>query len=288
MSAMTAIDMTVLREMVPAPAPVPAIPPGPGPEFDWMLAAVQTNRFMPHPPPDSIFVGDGDYRAIGAEFLGHFVRIGRLQPHERVFDIGCGIGRMAVPLTQYLDPERGSYDGVDPVMEGILWCAQTITPAYPRFRFQRLDIAHPLYNPRGSLPGIEVRFGFANGSFDFITMTSVATHLPPDELVVYLQEASRLLAPGGRLFLTAFAIDQKTGQERLSFKRWQDGPGWYAIDEAPLAAAGIDSTFLVEKATEAGLVVESLRPGHWRGISAAHYQDLLLAVKPGVGPGAGR
>ena len=66
---------------------------------------------------------------------------------------------MAVPLTQYLDPERGSYDGVDPVMEGILWCAQTITPAYPRFRFQRLDIAHPLYNPAGSLPGIEVRFG---------------------------------------------------------------------------------------------------------------------------------
>ncbi|CAM5215492.1 hypothetical protein BTHI11S_05404 [Bosea thiooxidans] len=147
---------------------------------------------------------------------------------------------------------------------------------------QRLDIAHPLYNPRGSLPGIEVRFGFANGSFDFITMTSVATHLPPDELVVYLQEASRLLAPGGRLFLTAFAIDgSATGQERLSFKRWQDGPGWYAIDEAPLAAAGIDSSFLLEQATQAGLAVEVLRPGHWRGISAAHYQDLLIATKPG-------
>jgi SAM-dependent methyltransferase len=131
---------------------------------------------------------------------------------------------MAVPLTQYLDPERGSYDGVDPVMDGILWCAQTITPAYPRFRFQRLDIAHPLYNPQGSLPGNEVRFGFPNQSFDFITMTSVATHLPPEELVVYLNEAARLLAPGGRLFLTAFALDgQSTGQERLKFRRWGDG-----------------------------------------------------------------
>lgn len=262
----------------PAPATLPATP-----ELAWLMAHVQTNRFLPHPPPDSIFVGDGDYRAIGAEFLGHFVRIGRLQPHERVFDIGCGIGRMAVPLTQYLDPQRGSYDGVDPVMDGILWCAQTITPAYPRFRFQRIDIAHPLYNPQGSLPGNEVRFGFANQSFDFLTMTSVATHLPPDELVVYLNEAARLLAPGGRLFLTAFALDgQGTGQERLKFRRWGEGPGWYAIEEAPLAAAGIDAGFLLEHATQAGLAVERLDPGHWRGHSAAHYQDLLVAVKPGV------
>lgn len=259
-----------------APAIAPATP-----ELAWLMAHVQTNRFLPYPPPDSIFVGDGDYRAIGAEFLGHFVRIGRLQPHERVFDIGCGIGRMAVPLTQYLDAERGSYDGVDPVMDGILWCAQTITPAYPRFRFQRLDIAHPLYNPQGSLPGNEVRFGFANQSFDFIIMTSVATHLPPDELVVYLNEAARLLAPGGRLFLTAFALDgQSTGQERLKFRRWGEGPGWYAIEEAPLAAAGIDAGFLLEHTVQAGLTVERLDPGHWRGQSAAHYQDLLLAVKP--------
>jgi SAM-dependent methyltransferase len=267
-----------LRQTVSAPAPAPDIS---GPELDWLMAAVQRNRFLPHPPADGIFVGDGDYRAIGAEFLGHFVRLGRLAPHERVFDVGCGIGRMAIPLTQYLDPERGSYDGVDPVMDGILWCAQEITPAYPRFRFQRLDIAHPLYNPQGSLPGTEVRFGFPDGSFDFVTMVSVATHLPPDEIAVYVAEAARLLAPGGRLFLTAFAIDGRaTGQERLRFKRWREGPGWYAIEEAPLAAAGIEAGFLLEAAADAGLRVEALSPGHWRGISAAHYQDLLLAVKP--------
>ena len=103
-----------LRQNAPEPAPVSELAQR---ELDFLMRQIQSNRFLPHPPPDSIFVGDGDYRAIGAEFLGHFVRLGRLQPHERVFDIGCGIGRMAVPLTQYLDPERGSYDGVDPVMD---------------------------------------------------------------------------------------------------------------------------------------------------------------------------
>jgi SAM-dependent methyltransferase len=272
--------MTASLALLPI-EPEPTIASGaPGREFDWLLGQLCTNRFMPHPPPENIFVGDGDYRAIGAEFLDHFVRLGRLRPSDRVLDIGCGIGRMAVPLTQYLDPERGSYEGVDPVLDGILWCAQTITPAYPRFRFQRLDIAHPLYNPEGSLAGSEVQLGFPDQSFDFIAMISVATHLPPEELTAYLREVARLLAPGGRLFLTAFAVDgRSTGQERLAFKRWRDGPGWYAIEEAPLAAAGFDEAFLLSAAAEAGLAVENLLHGHWRGPGAPHYQDILLATR---------
>ncbi len=64
---------------------------------------IEHNRFMPAPPADTVFVGDGDYRAIGAEFLRHVVEIGGLAPDARVLDVGCGIGRLAVPLTQYLD-----------------------------------------------------------------------------------------------------------------------------------------------------------------------------------------
>ncbi|WP_275042738.1 SAM-dependent methyltransferase [Azospirillum baldaniorum] len=106
------------------------------------------------PPPDRVFIGDGDFRAIGAEFLRHFVRVGGLKPKHRVLEIGCGIGRMAVPLTQYLD---SSYDGVDIVEDGIRWCAETITPAYPEFRFRTLDVANALYNPGGAEDAAQTR-----------------------------------------------------------------------------------------------------------------------------------
>lgn len=107
-----------------------------------LLGSILRNRFLPEPNPDSVFVGDGDFRAVGVEFLGHFIRLAGLRPESRVLDIGCGIGRMAVPLTQYLDFEKGRYSGIDPVEGGIAWCRRFITPAYQNFSFQRVDIAH--------------------------------------------------------------------------------------------------------------------------------------------------
>src|SRR5690242_14668495 len=112
----------------------------------WLQAQLIRNRFLPIPPQELMFCGDGDYRAIGAEFLGHFVRLADLQPHERMLDIGCGIGRMAVPLTQYLC-EDGRYIGVDIVPDGINWCRRAISPAYPNFEFTdrkstRLNSSH--------------------------------------------------------------------------------------------------------------------------------------------------
>ena len=42
--------------------------------LDWLCQQIIANRFLPVPPEEAVFVGDGDYRAIGAEFLGHAVQ----------------------------------------------------------------------------------------------------------------------------------------------------------------------------------------------------------------------
>lgn len=41
-----------------------------------LLGSILRNRFLPEPNPDSVFVGDGSFRAVGVEFLGHFIRLG--------------------------------------------------------------------------------------------------------------------------------------------------------------------------------------------------------------------
>lgn len=62
------------------------------------------------PPKGRIFFGGGDFNRIGEEYFLYFVDLGGLQPDKRVLDVGCGIGRMAVPLDTSTAgaPTRGS------------------------------------------------------------------------------------------------------------------------------------------------------------------------------------
>src|SRR5262249_45691230 len=174
-------------------------------------------------PPDELnFVGCGSFRKIGDEFLQHFINVGGLKSDHRVLDVGCGIGRMAIPLTQYLSP-KGSYDGFDIVDFGIEWCRQYIGDKYPNFRFQMADICNKTYHPAGRYDASVYRFPYPNESFDFVFLTSVFTHMMPAEFENYLAEIARVLKPGGRVFSTFFlqtvesALLQKEGKSMIPF-----------------------------------------------------------------------
>ncbi|MGH6776051.1 class I SAM-dependent methyltransferase [Brucella tritici] len=274
-------DVVALKQ--PAFEAKPAIPDA---QIDWLMQSVLKNRFLPSPDPNSVFVGDGDYRAVGAEFLGHFIRKGGLRRDARVLDIGSGIGRMAVPLTQYLDPARARYSGIDPVAGGVNWCRQNITSRYPNFEFRHIDIAHDLYNPKGAVNGLTLTLPFADKGFNFIIMTSVVTHLPSDEVKTYLDQVSRVLAPGGKLFMTAFVVDDVAARDRhgkrdkrLAFERHGSGPCWFVPELPPLAAVGFENGFLDRALAGAKLTLETKSFGHWRGIDADHYQDIFIASR---------
>jgi len=261
-----------------------------GERLSALQKTITRNRFLPVPPEEENFVGDGDYLSIGSEFLGYFVEMAGLNEHERVLDIGCGIGRMAVPLTQYLDPARGQYVGIDPASPGIQWCTENIGSVYPNFRFMHLDIANELYNPDGYIRGSEIALPFANGSFDFAVMTSVVTHLPADEIEPYFREISRLLELGGRLFLSAFVVEPDQEQAsndvdaRLEFQRMGDGPAWHAYETSPLAAVAFDDGFIDDALQATGFEIALKKLGHWRGeTGSGHYQDIFVAVKSARG-----
>jgi SAM-dependent methyltransferase len=251
--------------------------------IDWLVRHVAGDRFLPLPPPSLSFIGDGDFRAIGAEFLGHFVRRAGLRPEERVLEIGCGVGRMALPLTQYLDPTRGNYDGVDVVADGIAWCREKIGGVYDNFRFHHLDCRHPVYNLGGAQETSSVHLPFADGSFDFVFLTSVVTHLGAAEVSAYAGEIARLLAPGGRCLVSAFLMNGparaalRNGGGRPPFDPEGSGPEHYAYPQSPMAAVAYDEDAFLAIFFKAGL--RRRRPvhyGHWSGRQLPDFQDICI------------
>ena len=164
------------------------------------------------PPARYQRVGRGDFRETGTWLAAMLVRHG-LEPHHRVLDIGCGIGRVALGLTPVLSVS-GSYDGFDADPRAIRWCERHFTPRHPTFRFTHADVTAGRYHRGGSSPA-GYRFPFADGTFDFAFATSVFTHLEFESAIHYFAETSRVLGPGGKIVATLFLLDGTPG--RLAF-----------------------------------------------------------------------
>ena len=125
---------------------------------------------IPFPPANlHICFGGGDFRAIGNKMISICKDKLELTPGEKVLDIGCGIGRMAFPLLEYLD-DRGGYEGFDTFPVGIKWCLENISPEFPNFGFQLVDIFNSTYNPGSRVKASEFLFPFERGSFDFVLL----------------------------------------------------------------------------------------------------------------------
>jgi hypothetical protein len=95
-----------------------------------------------------MFVGDGDFHAVGDHFLRLFIELGGLAPEHHVLDIGSGVGRMALPLTGYLS-SRARYEGFDVVRASVEWCQREITRRHPHFQSRHADVRNQAYNTKG-------------------------------------------------------------------------------------------------------------------------------------------
>jgi len=237
------------------------------------------------PPKSKIFIGPGDFTAIGLEFLRHFIGIGGLEPNERVLDVGCGIGRMAIPLTRYLGAE-GSYEGFDIVDEGIEWCQTQITPRFPRFRFTVADVYNGLYRPDGRFQARDYVFPYPAESFDFVFLTSVFTHMLPADIANYVRQIARVLRPGGRCLMTCFLLNDEVRQlvarGKSSLPMREQKEGYSTIDRGtPEYDIAFPQPYVASLLESAGLIVAPpIHYGKWCGRAAGlTYQDVILVRK---------
>lgn len=224
-------------------------------------------------------VGPGDFRRVGDELVALLVAKGGLQPADRVLDIGCGVGRVALPLTRLLR-DGGTYDGFDIVKPWVRWCAKHITPRHPHFRFQHANVFNTHYNQRGT-PAAQYRFPYADGSFDFAFATSVFTHLGLDDARQYLREAHRVLRPGGTLLATFFLLDEevKSRMGQGTGMNFHASRGRYALadEHDPDAAIAFDDEVLDELMPRSEWRERQITRGGWRGRGEEGWQDVVVA-----------
>ncbi|NOQ26143.1 MAG: methyltransferase domain-containing protein [Bacteroidales bacterium] len=247
-----------------------------------LLNIFRLNKTQLSPPKGKIFTGSGDFLKQGETFLNHFIDLGNLMPEHNVLDIGSGIGRMAIPLTKYLSQE-GKYEGFDIVKTGVKWCQKNITPKFPNFNFTHLNLKNSLYNLSTNQEASKIKFPYQDNSFDLIILTSVFTHMLPDDVENYLQEISRVLKSSGKCFCTFFILSKELKNTNSSFNFAFNKGNYSLMDEkVPEANVAYKNDYLNTIISNAGLKVKSEHFGYWSGKQKSEslsFQDVLILEK---------
>lgn len=123
-------------------------------------------------------VGGGDFAAIGGIMSGLLRHYG-LPADGYLIDVGCGSGRLAKPISAYL---KGRYLGFDLVPELVAHARKIV--GRPDWRFEVIE---------------HIEIPEQDGAADMVCFFSVLTHLLHEQGYWYLEEARRVLKPGGRI-----------------------------------------------------------------------------------------
>jgi len=135
---------------------------------------------LPHDDAMRAAVGT-DFEAVGI-VERELLRAYGLEPDHYLIDVGCGSGRLAVKLKNWL---RGRYLGIDINPDLLAFASTAATRSDWRF-----ELGSGLSIPE------------ADGAADMVCFYSVFTHLLHEQSYVYLQDARRVLRPGGRILFS--------------------------------------------------------------------------------------
>jgi len=138
--------------------------------------------------------GSGLENAIGGNFdslgqvMSDLLIHNGLQPDDYLIDVGCGSGRLTKFVDSYLN--HGRYLGID-IIPRLLKHASSQTNNV-NFEFK-------------SVSGLTIPE--QDGAADMVCFFSVFTHLLHEQSFLYLEEAKRVLKPGGKVVFSFLEFD---------------------------------------------------------------------------------
>jgi len=197
---------------------------------------------------------------------------------NKILDLGCGCGRMAMGICPVLDPSLGgTYTGFDIWREGISWASENVTSMFPQARFQTLG-EHVGYDAK-----VSYRLDVPDGSQDGMLATSVFTHLRFDPANHYASEIARVLKEGGKAYVTFFASKEVYRSWKMPQDPEEDDYGIHTVN-VQAEDTFTDEAKVRQMFESHGLKVLGAKYGNWRGGTQPHRgvaggQDVFILKK---------
>jgi ubiquinone/menaquinone biosynthesis C-methylase UbiE len=209
-----------------------------------------------------------------------------IQSHDFVLEIGCAVGRLAIPVSRIVRPP-GGYLGIDIIRDSIDWCSKNITGRFPHFRFHFENVASQIHNPAGSKDPAATVIPLPDHCVDKLFLSSVFTHMFPDGVDNYLREFQRVLKPMGVALSTMFllnsgsrrAIQSEKTSWKFAHEYQSSGCCWVDSSEYPEGAVAYDEASYLAMIRHHGM--DLLKPviyGTWAdlGDPLADGQDYVI------------
>lgn len=251
--------------------------------YDLYNSAIKRHKKIV-PPRGMMFVGSGDFIEQGEHLLQLAIKYTNLKPNHKILDIGCGIGRLAIPLTTYLDG-NGLYEGFDVVKLGIDWCNKRIARNYSNFHFRWINLKNDLYNLSTTNQANNFKFPYPDNYFDSIILTSVFTHMLPNDVKHYLEEISKVINDKGKCLATFFLINEEVKHQmqnkETNFLFKFSFNGYYLMNiKVKEANVAYEESFLFSIIQKCDLKIESIHRGRWsNGSNPLDFQDVIILTK---------
>lgn len=198
--------------------------------YAWMLnfqdRQVTLDQILSRPPSPNKFKGLWDWHR-GAYYLAYMKRYG-MKPTHTVLDIGCGYGRVAIPVLKE-QQAGGTFIGTEIAARRLDLAREWIQRE--NLEDKSFDL---ILSKDNRLPFIR------DSSVDVVWVLSVFNHMPDAELDILLTAIKRVTRPGG-IFFCYYLSDTTNDHSSVKTFRRSD-----ADMEARLDANGFDARRLTD------------------------------------------